>query len=167
MIEALLYLHGEGVIHRDIKPENILRCNGNIKLSDFGWSVYSPERDRKTFCGTLDYVSPDIVLGRHYDHRVDVWSIGVLCYELCTGHAPFESKQSQEEVYENILQAQCRFPEHLSPAARELISGLLVKDPDRRMTLEQALHSRWVQDGSKHGFSLDRDLYAEVSALLR
>ncbi|XP_051912309.1 uncharacterized protein LOC127594487 [Hippocampus zosterae] len=146
MIEALIYLHGEGVIHRDIKPENILRCNGTIKLSDFGWSVYSPERDRKTFCGTLDYVSPDIVLGNHYDHRVDVWS---------------------EEVYENILQATCRFPEHLSAGARELISGLLHKDAERRTTLQQALQSRWVQEGSRHGFSLDRELYGQATPVLQ
>lgn len=58
---------------------------------------------RTTFCGTLDYVSPEIVLGDEYDEMVDVWSIGVLCYELCTGHAPFESNKSREETYRKIV----------------------------------------------------------------
>lgn len=71
--------------------------NNTVKLADFGWSIYLGENDkRKTFCGTLDYVSPEIVLGSEYDEMVDVWSIGVLCYELSTGHAPFESNKSRQ-----------------------------------------------------------------------
>lgn len=80
VIESLKYLHSEGIIHRDIKPENILLCQGVLKLSDFGWSTYSPYAKRQTFCGTLDYVPPEIVEGDLYDERVDIWSLGVLCY---------------------------------------------------------------------------------------
>ncbi len=57
-----------------------------LKLSDFGWATYSPLNKRQTFCGTLDYVSPEIVRGYEYSEKVDVWSLGVLCYELCTGY---------------------------------------------------------------------------------
>ena len=78
-------MHGQGVIHRDIKPENILINFGVLKISDFGWSVYT-EDERTTFCGTLDYVSPEVVCGKNYDFRVDVWSIGILCYELLVGN---------------------------------------------------------------------------------
>jgi serine/threonine protein kinase len=59
--------------------------NGVLKLSDFGWSIYS-EETRKTFCGTLDYVSPEVIQGKQYDFRVDNWSIGILCYELLVGN---------------------------------------------------------------------------------
>jgi serine/threonine protein kinase len=64
VIESLKYLHSEGIIHRDI---NILLCQGVLKLSDFGWSTYSPYAKRQTFCGTLDYVPPEIVEGDLYD----------------------------------------------------------------------------------------------------
>jgi len=56
-----------------------------LKLSDFGWATYSPSSKRQTFCGTLDYVSPEIVGGNEYSEKVDVWSLGILCYELCAG----------------------------------------------------------------------------------
>ena len=97
-----MYLHENGVIHRDLKPENIIIVNRVAKLADFGWATHTPReynhhlcRKRITFCGTFEYVSPEIVIGDYYDHLVDVWSVGVLCYELCTGHAPFESQKSR------------------------------------------------------------------------
>lgn len=96
VIAALIYMHSLGVIHRDLKPENIIVVNGVAKLGDFGWATYTPKEKRITFCGTLDYVSPEIVTGEYYDEMVDVWSVGVLCYELCTGQAPFESRRSRE-----------------------------------------------------------------------
>lgn len=92
-IEALMYLHSKKVIHRDIKPENLLNCNGTIKLSDFGWSTHSPDDKRKTMCGTLDYLPPEMVHRQSYNHKVDVWSIGILAYEFITGHPPFESEE--------------------------------------------------------------------------
>jgi len=91
MAEALSYLHSKHIIHRDIKPENLLLgLNGDLKIGDFGWSVHAPGNRRKTFCGTLDYLPPEMVEGREYDERVDYWSLGVLCYEFLCGVAPFE-----------------------------------------------------------------------------
>lgn len=100
--EGLIYLHSEGIIHRDIKPENILNCFGVLKLSDFGWSIFTEEA-RTTFCGTRDYVSPEIVSGKNYDFKVDIWSIGVLTYELITGKPPFEDRQNHNDAYQKIL----------------------------------------------------------------
>ena len=85
-------MHNEYIMHRDIKPENILVEHGVLKLSDFGWSIYSPLYKRQTFCGTVDYVPPEIVEGASYDERVDIWALGVLLYELGCGKAPFETR---------------------------------------------------------------------------
>ncbi|KAG5439672.1 hypothetical protein PCK2_000712, partial [Pneumocystis canis] len=77
MASALLYLHKKHVIHRDIKPENILLgINGEVKLSDFGWSVHAPNSRRNTLCGTLDYLPPEMVEGREHNEKVDIWSLG-------------------------------------------------------------------------------------------
>lgn len=91
--QALMYIHSKDVIHRDIKPENLLNCLGTIKLADYGWSVHAPTNCRQTMCGTLDYLPPEMVNGGDltYDKTIDVWSLGVLAYELSCGFPPFEA----------------------------------------------------------------------------
>ena len=95
-------MHSKDVIHRDIKPENLLNSFGTIKICDFGWAVYAPDVLRETFCGTPDYVPPEMIKGDRYDQRVDVWSLGILCYEFLTGKPPFETK-NQSTTFNNIL----------------------------------------------------------------
>jgi serine/threonine protein kinase len=79
------------VIHRDIKPENLLYSNGRVKLSDFGWSAHTPDDKRRTMCGTLDYLPPEMVNKDKYDHTVDIWCVGILTFEFLTGSPPFEA----------------------------------------------------------------------------
>lgn len=86
---------------------------GVLKMSDFGWSTYSPLYKRQTFCGTIDYVPPEIVEGSSYDERVDIWALGVLLYELASGKAPFETRD-ENITYEKILHSECRYPHHFS-----------------------------------------------------
>ena len=89
VMKGMSYLHLNGVIHRDIKPENIIICGGVLKISDFGWSAITFS-ERKTLCGTLDYLSPEVAEGNQYDIKIDSWSIGVLLYEMLTGFPPYE-----------------------------------------------------------------------------
>lgn len=82
LVSALIYLHARNVIHRDIKPENLLLGNDDqLKIADFGWSVHEPNSLRTTLCGTMDYLSPEMVQGKPHSKTVDIWSLGVLTYE--------------------------------------------------------------------------------------
>lgn len=102
LTDALIYMHQKEVIHRDIKPENLLNSQGTIKIADFGWSVYAPQEGRReTLCGTLDYLPPEMVKGDSHDKNVDIWSLGILCYELLCGAPPFET-DTHSETYERI-----------------------------------------------------------------
>lgn len=100
MADALHYLHSKHVIHRDIKPENILLgLNGELKIADFGWSVHAPSNRRKTLCGTLDYLPPEMVEGKMHTHHVDLWALGVLTYEFIVGNPPFEDQSSSKGAF--------------------------------------------------------------------
>ncbi len=102
--QALEHCHARGVIHRDLKPENVMiGYGGECKLGDFGNACSAESSQRKTLCGTLDYLAPEMVEGVEYDHRVDVWSLGVMAYEFVVGHPPFEA-QTAAKTYENILE---------------------------------------------------------------
>ena len=123
MSNALSYLHKKHVIHRDIKPENILiSISGEIKISDFGWSVHAPSTRRTTLCGTLDYLPPEMVEGRDHNEKVDLWSLGVLAYEFLVGSPPFEELSGYGATYKRIARVDLKIPEFVSPEARDLIS---------------------------------------------
>jgi aurora kinase, other len=124
MASALRYLHRKHVIHRDIKPENILvGIHGEIKISDFGWSVHAPNHRRATLCGTLDYLPPEMIRSgskdNSYDEKVDLWSLGVLTYEFLVGEAPFEDTPVM--THRRIARAEMTIPSFVSPEARDLI----------------------------------------------
>ncbi|XP_050293040.1 aurora kinase B-like [Anthonomus grandis grandis] len=142
--DALDYCHQNSVIHRDIKPENLLlTVSGDIKLADFGWSVHAPSLLRKTMCGTLDYLPPEMVDGRKYRHTVDNWCLGILCYEFLHGVPPFESKL-QEETYKRIRERDLHFKEFISEGAKDLILKLLVLKGEDRISLKDVMKHPWV-----------------------
>ncbi|CAH0547411.1 unnamed protein product [Brassicogethes aeneus] len=142
--DALKYCHSKKVIHRDIKPENLLLGpKGEIKIADFGWSVHAPSSRRTTLCGTLDYLPPEMVTGKTHNYKVDLWSIGVLCYEFLTGKPPFEDKE-YNETYNKISKAIYYFPEYVSMEARDLIQRLLVVNPNNRLELSEVLKHPWI-----------------------
>lgn len=121
---ALNYCHLNNVIHRDLKPENILLTStDDLKLADFGWSAHTPNNKRRTLCGTLDYLPPEMVDGKSYDDTVDQWCLGILCYEFLVGNPPFESTTS-DGTYDKIRRLEIRYPSHLSSGSKELIAGV-------------------------------------------
>ena len=130
-------------MHRDIKPENLLNSMGTLKIADFGWSIYAPEDRRETLCGTLDYLPPEMVEGTIHDKRVDIWNLGVLCYEFCVGSPPFEM-ESHGQTYDRIKKVDLKFPPYLSEEVKDFISRILVKDPQQRLTLEQIAEHPWL-----------------------
>ena len=151
MAAALKYLHKKHIMHRDIKPENILvGIHGEIKISDFGWSVHAPNDRRKTMCGTLDYLPPEILRNKikgpsesiPYNNKVDLWSLGVLTYEFLVGEAPFEDPPAMTEC--RIVRADYKVPKYVSPEARDLIKRLLVLNPEERIALEDVEKHPWI-----------------------
>ncbi|KAI5612748.1 aurora kinase A [Silurus asotus] len=148
LADALHYCHSKKVIHRDIKPENLLLgANGELKIADFGWSVHTPSSRRSTLCGTLDYLPPEMIEGKTHDEKVDLWSLGVLCYEFLVGNPPFETK-SHEETYRKISRVEFTFPSHVSEGARDLISRLLKHNPMHRLPIQGVLTHPWVLENS-------------------
>ncbi|KAI8364323.1 kinase-like domain-containing protein [Choanephora cucurbitarum] len=148
MANALLYLHGKRVIHRDIKPENLmLGLQGELKIGDFGWSVRTGRLDnrRNTLCGTLDYLPPEMVEGRVHNENVDLWSLGILLYELIVGKPPFENTEGGSEItYERIRNVDLHFPKHVSKDAMDLITKLLKYSSSERLPLRQVMYHPFI-----------------------
>ena len=143
-ISAVKYLHEHHVIHRDIKPENILLDhNFRVKLSDFGWSNFCEENEmRKTFCGTPEYLSPEMVKRLPHDYRVDIWSLGVLLFECLAGYPPFTG-QTEEELFKNIRQLKIHWPIDFPPLAKNLVTKILKLNPKERPSLDEILKHSW------------------------
>lgn len=145
LADALSYCHSKKVIHRDIKPENLLLgLYGELKIADFGWSVHAPSSRRTTICGTLDYLPPEMIDDRPHDEKVDLWSLGVLCYELLVGKPPFETP-THDGTYQKITKVDYKCPATMSPDAVDLIARLLRKNPNERLSLDGVMNHVWIK----------------------
>lgn len=152
LVSAVDFCHSRGVSHRDLKPENLLLDeNENLKVSDFGLSAL-PEQLRNdgllhTQCGTPAYVAPEVLRKRGYDGaKADTWSCGVILYVLLCGFLPFRAENVMK-MYTKVFKAEFQFPPWVSPQARNLISKLLVADPQKRITISQIMEDPWFQKG--------------------
>lgn len=157
IIHAIGYLHNQNIIYRDIKPENILMGeDGYLFLADFGLAKEMSTTDMATsFCGTPEYLAPEIVKNVGHNHAVDWWSIGILIYEMIVGFPPFYHK-NQNTMYELIEKFPVRFPDPdkhkivMSEEAKDLITKLLTKDPKERIGTEggmdEIIGHDWFKD---------------------
>lgn len=139
---GLQYLHGRNIVHRDLKPENLLVNHDDVlKIADFGWCAVS-DNLRTTFCGTLDYLAPEMVQGHGHNHTLDLWSLGVLLYEMVVGRPPFQSTD-HAQLISKILSLDIRYTAFVSLEVQELVKALLQKDPAERLALDLVLRHRW------------------------
>ena len=134
IVLALAHLHSFGIVYRDLKPENILLdSDGHICITDFGLSKeIQAEEGTSTFCGTPEYLAPEVLGGKGHGTPVDWWSLGTLIFEMLTGLPPFYS-QNINIMYNKILRGELRFPPSISPDAQSLLEGLLTRDPKLRL----------------------------------
>jgi len=134
---GLEYLHKNGVVYRDLKPENLLlNYQGHVVITDFGLSkegLVSNEATTKTFCGTPEYLAPEIIKGEKYTKAVDWWSLGTLLYEMMNGLPPYYVDGNEELMYEKILYAPLQMPDTFSDEVKDFISKLLERNPEQRL----------------------------------
>uniref|UniRef100_A0A669D0X1 non-specific serine/threonine protein kinase n=1 Tax=Oreochromis niloticus TaxID=8128 RepID=A0A669D0X1_ORENI len=135
IVSALDYLHSAKIVYRDLKLENLmLDKDGHIKITDFGLCKegITDAATMKTFCGTPEYLAPEVLEDNDYGRAVDWWGLGVVTYEMMCGRLPFYN-QDHEKLFELILMEDIKFPRTLSADAKSLLSGLLFKDPNKRL----------------------------------
>ncbi|KRZ36153.1 Aurora kinase A [Trichinella pseudospiralis] len=140
LVSAVSYMHSQSVIHRDIKPENILVDSRDpILFTSFR---------RRTVCGTLDYLPPEMICHGSHDEKVDIWALGVLLYEFLVGDPPFFAP-SQKATMRLISACEFTIPDTVSDGAKDVISKLLKKDPTERMLLDELMIHPWMISGSE------------------
>jgi len=163
--QAINYLHDQDIVHRDIKPENLLLDKDfNIKVCDFGWSSYNIREERRTFCGTYEYMAPEIVHKKYYDYRVDIWALGVLLYELIHNKAPYVGR-SMNEIKYSLSKGQINFHSNLPQDVRNLILKILRTDPNNRLSMRMILSDPWViYHSEREGMNRKNTYHEDIAA---
>lgn len=150
IMDGVSYLHARGCIHRDLKPDNILLADKQSqcpKVCDFGWCADLGDGcPRTTTCGTLDYMAPEVLLNEGHGLPVDLWSLGILLYEMLSSHTPFlcMTSRSNEEFMAKVCKAEYPFPPWFSNEACHLVHCLLQRQPGHRWPTQRALQHPWL-----------------------
>lgn len=161
---ALNHLHTVGIIYRDLKPENILLdADGHIALTDFGLSKLPIEEGKAySFCGTVEYMAPEVVNRKGHSFAADWWSFGVLMYEMLTGQLPFQGP-NRKETMTQILKAKLGMPANLSSEAQSLLRALFKRNPVNRLGAGPG----GVEDLKRHEFFATIDFDALLAKKIR
>lgn len=152
ILDSLQYLHSKNIIHRDIKPENFLIYHEGaklkIKLIDFGFAAILNEGEKlNEKVGSLQYIAPEILLDKDYDHKIDMWAAGVVLFNMLSGKQPFFGKTDIDLINSVLTQEPVYNPEVFKNFhSKALCSGLLNKNPDERFSANQAKVSMWIQN---------------------
>lgn len=158
---ALEYIHSKNIIYRDLKPENlVLDRFGHVTLTDFGLAKKDVKDITHTFCGTPEYMAPELVMKKGHTMSVDWWSLGVFLYEMVAGLPPFYT-QNITEMYDLILNKPLQFPSFFSPELRSILTRLLERDPAKRMQSGEEFRSHPFFDGINWEKLLRRELRPE------
>ncbi|XP_020351600.2 cGMP-dependent protein kinase 1-like [Oncorhynchus kisutch] len=156
VVEAYAYLHKKGIMYRDLKPENLmLDAKGYVKLVDFGFAKELVHGNKTySFCGTPEYMAPEIIQNQGHDFAADFWSLGILVYELLVGSPPFSSSEPAK-IYPKILDGVLKFPPYMGEGAKSLISKLCRPRPGQRLGntkngIKDVRHHRWFSSMNWH-----------------
>ncbi|KAJ4461469.1 putative Serine/threonine-protein kinase ark1 [Paratrimastix pyriformis] len=146
LCHGLAYLHHRDIIHRDLKLSNLLLTEDyTLKISDFGLAAYG-SLEHHTICGTLPYLSPEIVNGEGHGMATDMWSLGIVLFQFLTGSPPFpdQSEQATRSLISEGHAPLPPLPTDITPLARNLLGRLLERDPERRITIDEVQSHPWV-----------------------
>jgi len=171
MLKAVQYLHNQDIVHRDLKPENFVfktpANDANIILIDFGCAkIVEDDKEYKDLVGTVYYLAPELAAQSTRVHktgkilkRADIWSIGVIAYVMLTGRPPFKGR-TNKEIFTHIIQDQLKFPGDvsLSDGFKDFVRKALVKNPYKRISIEDALRHPWVQGKAAGEIQLNKDV---------
>ncbi|BES90493.1 Calcium calmodulin-dependent protein kinase [Nesidiocoris tenuis] len=170
VLEAVNYMHEQGVVHRDLKPENLLYYSpdedSKIMISDFGLSKMEDSGIMATACGTPGYVAPEVLAQKPYGKAVDVWSIGVISYILLCGYPPFYD-ENDANLFAQILKGDFEFDspywDDISDFAKDFIRQLMCVDVSKRYTCRQALQHPWISGNA----ASNKNIHGTVSEQLK
>eukprot|EP01062_Namystynia_karyoxenos_P056492 TRINITY_DN47462_c0_g1_i1.p1 TRINITY_DN47462_c0_g1~~TRINITY_DN47462_c0_g1_i1.p1 ORF type:complete len:342 (+),score=134.50 TRINITY_DN47462_c0_g1_i1:82-1107(+) len=152
IVEAVEYIHSQGVVHRDLKPENLLFAESStlqLKLADFGLAqIYQEDMLFQTACGSPHYVAPEILKGKGYTFSVDMWSVGCVTYVMLCGFCPFVA-ETDAGLFQRICDGRYTFPspfwDGVSEDAKDFIRKCLIVNPDERITPAEGLEHPFLR----------------------
>ena len=168
LINGIEYIHSKGIVHRDLKPENLLLDENKVlKIIDFGLSNFYNGTYLSTPCGSPCYASPEMVSGKSYNgFYIDVWSTGIILFAMMCGYLPFEDPDN-DILFKKILAGRLHYPSHLSPLAKDIMKRILVKDPEKRIKIEEIKEHEFYLIGKslfEKKFNIEEEKAKEVDA---